>query len=474
LGKSKYKKLIGNSFIFAVGNLGSKLITIIMVPVYTFTLSTQEYGAVDLVQTTANLLLPIITLSIFDAAFRFALDDGVDSKKVFTNSFFVTIVCSALGLLVVPLFKIAVGDLYIFLYIIVVLQSFQSLMSEFARAIGKVKTFAANGIITTLFLTGSNILFLVVFQYGVNGYLWSIIIATVISILFLIFSLRVQMYIDRKLLEWQFIHKLLIYSIPLIPNAFAWWINNASSRYFILYFIGVSANGLYAVANKIPSLLSVLNSIFFQSWQMSAVEEYSSENREAFYSNVFRMYLEMLFLATAAILFIVKPMMSLVVSKQFYVSWKLVPFLLLTVVYSSVSGFLGTNYIAAKKTTGIFVTTVLGAVLNIMFNMIFIPQMGINGAGLSSMLSFLVIFVIRYFDTKKITRIKIDKKNFLMNHLVVGTQIAVMLLISNEVLMLALNCCLLILTIFIDKEVLGYIFKSIITQIKRRIGDYEE
>jgi O-antigen/teichoic acid export membrane protein len=282
------------------------------------------------------------------------------------------------------------------------------------------------------------------------------------------------MYIDRKLLEWQFIHKLLIYSIPLIPNAFAWWINNASSRYFILYFIGVSANGLYAVANKIPSLLSVLNSIFFQSWQMSAVEEYSSENREAFYSNVFRMYLEMLFLATAAILFIVKPMMSLVVSKQFYVSWKLVPFLLLTVVYSSVSGFLGTNYIAAKKTTGIFVTTVLGAVLNIMFNMIFIPQMGINGAGLSSMLSFLVIFVIRYFDTKKITRIKIDKKNFLMNHLVVGTQIAVMLLISNEVLMLALNCCLLILTIFIDKEVLGYIFKSIITQIKRRIGDYEE
>lgn len=58
--------------------------------------------------------------------------------------------------------------------------------------------------------------------------------------------------------------EMLKYSIPLIPNAFMWWIISASNRFFILYFVGVEANGLFAVANKIPSFLSILYAIFFK------------------------------------------------------------------------------------------------------------------------------------------------------------------------------------------------------------------
>src|SRR5699024_6034075 len=116
--------------------------------------------------------------------------------------------------------------------------------------------------------------------------------------------------------EWEFsyvskntILSMLQYSIPLIPNSIAWWASNTINRYFILFLIGTSANGIFAVANRIPSLLSIVNSIFFQSWQLSAVEEYDSKDRNSFYTNVFNSYIKILFICTSGILVILKPLM---------------------------------------------------------------------------------------------------------------------------------------------------------------------
>lgn len=79
----RYKKLLGNSAIFALGNLGSKLISFVLVPFYTFVLSRSQFGTVDLITSGTNFLLPVITLSIFDAVFRFTMDKHQD-KKLFS------------------------------------------------------------------------------------------------------------------------------------------------------------------------------------------------------------------------------------------------------------------------------------------------------------------------------------------------------------------------------------------------------
>ena len=64
---NKYKKLLSNSLVFTIGNLGSKLLVFLLVPLYTYAMTPQEYGMADLYQTTANLLLPLITMNVFDA-----------------------------------------------------------------------------------------------------------------------------------------------------------------------------------------------------------------------------------------------------------------------------------------------------------------------------------------------------------------------------------------------------------------------
>lgn len=465
--KNRLKVLLDNSIVFAIGNLGSKLITIIMVPLYTYFMSTSEYGTVDLIQTTANLLLPMITLSVFDAVFRFTLDKDNNNTQILSNGFAISIACNIIFLLLLPIFKIVIGDLYLYLYFIVFLQSFQSLFAEYSRGIGDVKTFSVNGILNTFFVAIFNIIFLVFLRCNTIGYLLSIILSSIISNLFLVWRLKIWKKIEFTMIKKKSINELLIYSIPLIPNAFAWWINNASSRYFILYFVGVSANGLFAIASKIPSFLSVLNSIFFQSWQMSAVEEFESSDRDIFYSNVFKLYIEMLFISTSFILFILKPFMLLVVSQAFYSSWKLIPFLLLTVVYSSMSSFLGTNYIASKKTAGIFITTILGAVVNIILNLLLVPILGANGAGISSMFSFFSVFLIRLVDTKKISNMFIDTRHFIINNAFIFAQVYT-LFIDNKEISLSTNIILFLIILVNNSQFVLSFFNLIRNKICRK------
>lgn len=204
--------------------------------------------------------------------------------------------------------------------------------------------------------------------------------------------------------------EMLKYSIPLIPNAFMWWIISASNRFFILYFVGVEANGLFAVANKIPSFLSILYAIFFQAWQISAIEEFNSKDKSRFYSKIFNLFSMVMFLGSSFLLIFLKYVVANFIAVEYYDSWKTVPFLLLSVVLSSFSSFLGTNYIAAKETKGVFSTSLLGGISNVALNFILVPFLGITGAAISTMISFGIMWVIRVIDTKKYIHVALDIK----------------------------------------------------------------
>lgn len=466
MSNNKYKSLLNNSVLFAVGNLGSKLISFLMLPLYTYQLSSSAFGKADLVQTTVSLLLPVVSLSIFDAILRFGMDRDNDNSEIFTNGVMITIISSIIVFILGVTGELIGYSFSMYLTITLILQAIQSLYSQYIKAIGKVQIFAFNGILLSLLTAILNILLLVVMHLGINGYLLSIIIATLLSNVYLFF--RVKLYNDFSLNKFNFnkLKEMLRFSVPLIPNSVAWWTTTTISRYFILFFINVTANGMFAVANRIPSLLSVLNSIFFQSWQMSAIQEYDSTDRGKFYSDIFFMYAELLFLGVSGILFILRPMMLILVSTEFRASWKYVPFLLITVLYSSFSGFLGQYYIAAKKTFGVFTTTVIGAVLNIIFNFIFIPTLGLMGAGISSALSFGILWLIRVKDTRKFVKTDLNVINILLNHIIIGLQISIMFTIAG-LQMYIINFLLLCVSFFVNRYIVFSLYRACIKIVSR-------
>ena len=99
----KYKRLAGDTLLFAIGNLGSKLILFLLVPLYTNYLTKAEYGTAELIYTASNLIMPVTSMVIFDAVLRFMLDKNIDRKSVILNAGIVFIGGSLVALLLAPL-----------------------------------------------------------------------------------------------------------------------------------------------------------------------------------------------------------------------------------------------------------------------------------------------------------------------------------------------------------------------------------
>ena len=85
---------------------------------------------------------------------------------------------------------------------------------------------------------------------------------------------------------------MLTYCVPLIPTAVFWWIMGVSDRYLVKWFVGSDANGIYAVAYKIPTILTILATVFMDAWQLSAIAESGDRRAQArFYARVGRVLL---------------------------------------------------------------------------------------------------------------------------------------------------------------------------------------
>lgn len=412
MSNSPYKKLVNNSIVFTVANLGSKVLSFIMVPIYTYVLSTEEYGVVDIMTTLNSLLLPIIFLSMSDAVLRYAMDKRYDKKAVLTAAFCVYI-C---GILILCCLLPGISFLYpqiskylLLFGLLFICNGIMQVLNQFLRATGHVKAFASNGVLYTFGFAGLNIIFLVKLRYGILGYLYSFILADIICIVFAILVSNVWKYIALKLSR-QMMKIMLGYSIPLIPNALMWWIMDASDKFVITYFLGVSANGLYAISKKLPTLIDTFHSIFNQAWQISAIQENEDPNSKEFTSKIYKVYSIFLFLVVSLLMIVARPLVTYVLSNAYEDTWRYIPFLLVSVAFSSLSGFLSSKLIASEQTKPIFKTTIIGAVVNTILNFVLIPVIGINGAGLATLIGFAVVLFVREKLLKKQNELEISFK----------------------------------------------------------------
>lgn len=462
---NKYTRLVNNSFLFAIGNIGSKLINILMVPLYTYKLNTSQYGTVDLMLTTINLLIPILTMEIGSAVIRYTIDakDDLEKRKIYSNSIVYLLLLLFLLIVISPiLYYFDIYQNYLFLFLLLLVSMvFNNVLAQFIRGIEKVKEYAFNGILQTIVTVICNLIFLVKFDMNINGYLLSMIIAAMISNIFLIIQSRDYFIFNfLQLLDYNLFKNMTKFSVPLIPNTIMWWIINGATRYLILFFIDSSANGLYAVANKIPTIISTMGTIFIQAWQLSAFEEYKNEDRDKFNSIIFDIYSTVLFLVGSAILVILIPVMKFLVSSDFFSSWKLVPFLILAVIYQSLSGFLGVNYTAAMDTRRAFSTSVYGGGISIIANILLIPSIGLIGATIGSFISFFAMFLFRLKDTKDLLDLNYNKKIFIISNGIYLLQTFLLFFIVESKFSFIVQLILLFINFILNIKLLLQLAKS--------------
>ena len=161
--KEKNRTLVKNMGLFTIGSFGSKILSFLLVPLYTAVLSTAEYGSIDLMTTTSSLLTPILLLSIFDATLRFGMDPNYESKDVLSTSVNIAIKGSVLmiiGVVIAYIFNIiSIERKYlIFLCIYFILGAFSNIFNLYLRGKNKAAVIAVSGIICTFVMCISNII----------------------------------------------------------------------------------------------------------------------------------------------------------------------------------------------------------------------------------------------------------------------------------------------------------------------------
>ena len=443
--KSKYVRLLCNIGIFTLANFASRILHFLILPLYTFYLTTEEYGIIDLMSTTISLIFPIVSLTICDAVIRFAISEKDEKENVFSVGFNVI----SIGGLFVLAFSIVIyiltdrAIIAMFFFIIYMLQSYNTLLGSYTKAIGKTKLMAIITTTMSLLTLLINVLFIADLKYGILGYWLSMAISNVIGLFSYIILSKIPKdayYIDfTKLKENSLFHSMIKYSLPLIPNALFWWINSSLDRWTLTFMTSLSVVGLYSVASKIPTIVSTFNSIFSQAWNLSLFQDGTDDNNE-FYKSTQHFFNECLFCVVIVLISMTPLLARFLFSKDFYSAWIYVPILTMGVFYNAQNTFMGSLFTAKKQTKDIFTTTAVGAVVNIVLNIILIYFLGAIGAAISTLVSYIAVFLSRLVRIKKLYSIDPEICKQLFYFMSLCAQ-CVMVMTSNRILRI-LSICL--------------------------------
>lgn len=420
-----------------------------MLPFYTAWLSVADYGATDLISVYVTFLLSIVTCCLAEAIFVFPKDQEVEKQKQYFTSglFFAIISLIVVGFLFLIikqiLLKYQISNIFTdytwFIWGMIISTFFQSYLQQFSRSINKVRVYAISGVVLTAFT--ALLSFILIPKFGLFGYLYAQILSFIISGLYTFLAIRGYQFLSIGIKSIPFCREMLKYSVPLIPNGIMWWLVGALNRPIMEDKLGLDAVGIFAVANKFPSIIIMLFGVFIYSWQISVIEEFKKEGYKEFYNKILRILFSLLTLLSCLMAVCSKFIISIMADEKFYDAWKFVPILCIAVLFSSLSGFVGTNFSATRESKYYFYSSIWGALASILFNLVLIPQYSLWGVSLAVVLSYLVMAGSRIIYSWKYVQINNAFSYFAM---------------------LIVNVCVISVTYYIDNILLRFIAFSIL------------
>lgn len=404
---AKYKYLAQNTLLLTLSSFGSKFLSFFLVPLYTNVLTTSEYGTADIIATSAMLLVYIFTINIGASILRFGIDKGEKPERVFLYGVRIDVFGSIL-LLIGLSFCYALHLInwkwycYIFLWLTFFADAFETLTNQYLRAIDKVRVMATSSVVATLLRLGSNILFLVVFNWGVLGYLISLVIGPAVASVFsLCFILPLKADEVDTAYEKRLHKEMRRYAIPSMLGQLGWWINNSLDKYFVIWLKGSALNGIYAISYKLPSIMSVICNIFSQAWGISAIRDFNKDDKDNFFGRTYEAYNCFLTCCCSGMILLNVTISKYMFAKNFFEAWKYASILILAMLFSGLSGFWSEIFNAIKKNEIIAGTTLLSGLVNCIFNFILIPPWGALGAALATLIAFYTVWIVRFIIAQK-------------------------------------------------------------------------
>lgn len=462
------KNLIKKSGLYFIGNISTKFINFILLPIYAYFMSTSDFGSFDLINTIANLFAPIVFFSIWDGVLKFLLDDEQSELEViisttFIFSFIIFFIITALFTIYSIFFGI--NYFYISIYLLLLVFAFQSLWQYSARGLKENKAYVLASIISAIINFISSVIMLVVFKMGMASLIIALILGAISGIIIIERKGRILKSINIYKFDFRIFKKILKYSFPLVINAIAGWGILSVCRFIVAIKLGTEVNGIYAYATKFNQFIMTFGQIFNMAWLEESIISINSKNANIYFSNsiknISRVMLGVLIIAGP----IIAIYYDLISNTGYSKAENIFPILLIVPVIQTISTNIGCIFQAKNKTNVVFYTTILGAVFSVIISWVSIDKYGLLGVAFAQFLGMLAMLISRKIITNKLFRVDIEPAFLSMNiiYYIFSTYIAV----EGNLLIKLIICIINIaIAVILNKTTLIQINKMVIAKIK--------
>jgi O-antigen/teichoic acid export membrane protein len=409
--KNPAHQLMNGVVIYFIGTFISKGLSLFLLPLITAKLSPEQYGYYDLLATLVMILMPVLTVQVIEAIFRFLFDADQKNKAELCSNVWLVVVLGCLvlgiGLLFLTWLGGKVPNIFWFYWYYIATVAL-NVLQRAARSMGANKAFAISGIIQAISMGILQIIFLYSCLPNVNGLLIAYVIATFGACLYLERYTEVVKSFSYQLINKKCIWEIIRFGLPLVPNNISWWGVSAVNKFIITYTLGMSATGIFAVTGKFTTLVATATNVFQLAWQESAIISYKQGNKDGFNAKVFEKFGFFLFGFCSISIAIIKIILPFLVAKEYMEAWEYIPIAMVGACFSAISLFYGAGYIASGETKDAFWTTIVGAIINITLCMVLVGKIGLYAPLSATLFGYIAIGFIRHFTMKKYMQIYIS------------------------------------------------------------------
>ena len=406
-------KFAKTSGIYFFGTVLAKLVTMLLLRVYTEYIPAEDMGTYNVSINYVTFLCSVLYLDIWSGILRYFYDYHTPEgqKKPINCGFAIFGISTAAYTVILVVFGQFVTVRYLpLIYLYGLMMNLQNLLGYVARAYGKNVLYASAGLLNSFVTAALNVVLIVGLHMDYSALYLAGCIGYLSNILLVGAGVKIWTLIRPYAFEKPLFVRMLRFSLPLCVNSAAYWFLTSYNSVAVSRMMGMEANGLYAVAIRFGSFISLFTSCFTMAWQevSYAKEAESKESLSQFYSSAVNAYLRFMGMGAAILLPFIWLIFPLMIADGYSEARNMVPLYILATIASSVSGFLGNIFTAMKKNGLLFYTTVAGSAVNILGVHFLIPRFGVQGASAALFLGFLTIIVFRILLLWNEVSIRID------------------------------------------------------------------
>ncbi len=422
---AKLKQTAKQTLIYSLGNISSKLIGFILLPLYTGYLSTVEYGMFAILEVTATIMVAVFGFKLSTAMMRWCSIEKSEFKTksilftTYTSSFLVIVL---LNIILQP-FRDSFSLLFFgnsqyqeYFLILFLSVSFE-ILNLFSLDLIRLKERPVFYILISITRLSTilvlNIYFIKYLSLGIKGILLSQLIGnaliTLITLPVLIKNMVFNFYYSE-------LKKMLNYGIPLVFSTISMMLLTMGDRYIIKYYLNYSEVGIYSLGYKIASVVNVLIIQSFQTGFLPiAYKNFDKPDAQRFFSKILTYYTFILVISSLGISLFAKEVIELFSkSKEFNIAYTVVPYISLAFVFKGIQYVYSLGLHFTKKTKYNASIVLLATILNFALNFILIPRFGIYGAAGATIVSWVIMSTAFYKYSFKFYKVKYELRNILV------------------------------------------------------------